>query len=202
MSVEVTRLLYNPRLAPDSLTPTSPEPRGVRLPKLEVPTFDGDILHWQTFWEQFHIAIDGRKDISDTEKLVYLRLSIKNGSAKEIIEGLSHTGDQYKEAVASLKSRYNRPRLIHQTHVKKICEIPNLKEGSGRELRRLHDVVKQHLRALKSMGQEPNGPSMLELKFDKETMFEWQKASQDALETPHFEKLLAFIDLRAQASET
>ncbi len=43
---------------------------------------------------------------------------------------------------------------------------------------------------------------MLELKFDKETMFEWQKASQDSLETPHFEKLLAFIDLRAQASET
>ncbi len=89
--------------------------------------------------------------------------------------------------------------------MKKICEIPNLKEGSGRELRRLHDVVKQHLQALKSMGQEPNGPfitSMLELKFDKETMFEWQKASQDSLQTPHFEKLLAFIDLRAQASET
>ncbi len=205
MSVEVTRLLYNPTLAPDSLAPTSPKTKGVRLPKLEVPTFEGDILHWQSFWEQFYIAIDGRKDISDTEKLVYLRLSIKDGSAKSIIEGLSHTGDQYKEAVGSLKSRYNRPRLIHQTHVKKICEIPNLKEGSGRELRRLHDIVKQHLRALKSMGQEPDGPfitSMLELKFDKETMFEWQKASQDSLETPHFEKLLDFIDLRAQASET
>lgn len=97
--------------------------------------------------------------------MVYLRLSIKDGS---IIERLSHTGDQYKEAVASLN--YNRPRLIHQTHAKKICEIPNLKDGSGRELR---DIVKQHLRALKSMGQEPNGPfitSMLELKFDKENV--------------------------------
>ncbi len=32
------------------------------------------------------------------------------------------------------------------------------------------------------MGQEPNGPfitSMLELKFDKETMFEWQKANTE-----------------------
>ena len=27
--------------------------KGVKLPKLEVPTFDGDILGWKTFWEQF-----------------------------------------------------------------------------------------------------------------------------------------------------
>ena len=205
MSVEVTRLLYNPTLAPDSLTPTTPGPRGMKLPKIEVPTFDGDLLQWQTFWEQFSIAIDSRTDISDTEKLVYLRLAIKAGSAKSIVEGLSHTGDQYKEAVASLKSRYNRPRLIHQTHVKKICEVYSLKEGSGRELRRLHDTVIQHLRALKAMGQEPSGSfitSMLELKLDKDTMFEWQRASQGCTETPHCDKLLEFLDLRAQASET
>ena len=32
-------------------------------------------------------------------------------------------------------------------------------------------------------------------------MFEWQRASQDAKKTPHYNDLLKFLDLRAQASE-
>ena len=119
MSLEIKKLLYNPGHAPEATTPTA-ETRGVKLPKIDVPMFDGDILHWQTFWEQFSVAIHDRTDISDTEKLVYLCHSLKDGSAKSIIEGLSRSGEQYAEAIKSLKSRYSRPRLIHQTHVRKI----------------------------------------------------------------------------------
>ncbi|XP_064386059.1 uncharacterized protein LOC135334711 [Halichondria panicea] len=202
-SVKVKKLLHSPPSDPtETLTP---EPHGVKLPKIDVPTFDGDMLHWKTFWEQFDIAIDGRSDISNTEKLVYLRHSLKDCTAKSVIEGLSHTGDQYAEATASLKSRYDRPRIIHQAHVRKIYEVANLKEGSGKELRQLHDTVQQHLRALKAMGHEPSGPfitSLLELKLDKETMFEWQRASQDSSDIPHYSKILNFLDLRGQASET
>ena len=69
-------------------------------------------------------------------------------------------------------------------------------------LRRLHDVVNQHLRALRSMDYEPSGPSitsMLELKLDANTKFEWQKFSQDTTDVPRYRDL---INLRAQASET
>ena len=142
--------------------------------------------------------------MSDAEKLVYLQHALKAGSAKHAIEGLSRSGDCYDEAVECLRARYNRPRLIHQAHVRMILETPSLKDGSGRELCRLHDVVLQHLRALKAMEYEPSGPfitSALELKLDTNTMFEWQKHSQDSTEVPHFQKLLEFINLRAQASE-
>ena len=207
MSVKVKKLLYNPSPAPESAGTlrVAPEPRGVKLPKIDVPKFDGDLLHWQTFWEQFSIAIHSRSDLSTTEKLVYLRHSLKDGSAKTVIERLSHSGDQYEEAIASLRSRYARPRLIHQAHVRKIYEAASLKEGSGKELRYLHDTVQQHLRALKAMGNEPSGSfitSLLELKLDKNTMFEWQKTSQDSTDMPHYTKLLEFLNLRAQASET
>ena len=33
-------------------------------------------------------------------------------------------------------------------------------------------------------------------------MFEWQRNSQASTDVPHFSKLLEFLDLRAQASET
>ena len=151
------------------------------------------------------MAIHDRSDVSKTEKLVYLRHALKDGTAKNIIEGLSRSGEHYAEAIECLKQRYSRPRLIHQTHVRRIAELQALKEGNGRELRRLHDTVQQHLRALKALGNEPSGPfitSLLELKLDSNTMFEWQKFSQESVDVPHYNKLLEFLNLRAQASES
>ena len=54
------------------------------------------------------------------------------------------------------------------------------------------------------MEYEPSGSfitSVLELKLDTNTMFEWQKYSQDSINVPHYQRLLEFINLPAQASE-
>ena len=83
-----------------------------------------------------------------------------------------------------------------------ILEAPLLKIGDGKELHRLHNTVLQHIRAMEC---EPSGPfitSVIELKLDTTTMFEWQKHSQVATSVPHYQELLAFINLRTQASET
>ena len=60
------------------------------------------------------------------------------------------------------------------------------------------------MRALKSMGYEPSGlfiTSALELKLDEATMFEWQKHRQKSEGVPHYQSLLEFLNLRAQATE-
>ena len=44
--------------------------------------------------------------------------------------------------------------------------------------------------------------SVIELKLHRDTMFEWQKHTQSNADTPHYQELLDFIDLQAQASET
>ena len=73
--------------------------KGVKLPKLDIPTFDGNVLHWKTFWEQFSVSIHSRVDITNSEKLVYLHLTLKNSTAKQVIEGLSRSGEYYSEPV-------------------------------------------------------------------------------------------------------
>ena len=189
---------------PTPSTPLVPDNKGVKLPKLEAPSFDGKFTNWVSFWEQFDMAIHSRTTLTDVEKLAYLRNALKDGSAKGIIEGLSTSGEFYPEAIKILKDQYNRPRLILQSHVRAILEAPALKDGGGREIRKLHDAVQQHLRALKAMFCAPPGPfitSILELKLDDNTSFEWQKFSQDLPDFPHYDKLLAFLNLRAQASE-
>jgi hypothetical protein len=202
---ELTHPLTPSTSATSDPTHASSDPKGVKLPKLDVPVFNGNILNWRNFWEQFSVSVHDRPSLSDSEKLVYLQQALKGGSAKGTIEGLSRSADNYKEAIACLKARYDRPRLIHQAHVKTILEAAPLKDGNGRELRKLHDTVQQHLRALKSMGYEPSGPfitSTLELKLDQSTMFEWQKHSQKSAGVPHYQDLLEFLNLRAQASES
>lgn len=92
-----------------------------------------------------------------------------------------------------LRARYNRPKLIHQAHIKKIVDIPSLKDGSGKELRRLQDTAQQHVCALKALGNEPDGPFM---KLDPTTLFEWQRHNQDSENISGYDRFLEFINLR------
>ena len=141
-SLKIKQLLHAISHSHDPPT-VSLDGKGVKLPKLDVPTFDGNILNWRSFWEQSCVSVHDRSNLLDAEELVYLQHSLKNGSAKNVIEGLSRSGEYYAEAIECLQSRYNRPRLIHQTHVRMILEVSALKDGSGKELRHLHDLV-QH----------------------------------------------------------
>ena len=109
-SLKIKKLLLSSSHPPD-LTPTPSDSKGVKLPKIDVPRFDVNIVNWKTFWEQFCISIHSRTNLSDSEKLVYLRHSLKDGSAKNVIEGLSRSGEYYAEAVESLRTRCDRPHL-------------------------------------------------------------------------------------------
>ena len=128
----------------------------------------------------------------------------RDRTAKSLIAGLTKSSDHYDEAVKCLQERYDRPRQIHQTHVRRIVEATPLKDGTGREIRALHDLVVQHLRALKSLGHEPSQAfimSLLEMKLDPKAMFEWQRHSQAHTDVPEYQELLDFLNLRAQAAE-
>lgn len=86
----------------------------------------------------------------------------------------------------------------------RIVEAPPLRDGTGKEIRALHDLVIQHLRALKSLGHEPSQAfitSLLEMKLGSTSMFEWQKHSQEHSDVPDYQVLLDFLNLRAQAAE-
>ena len=60
--------------APSETSPphSSPDGPGVKLPKLDVPTFDGDIIHWKQFWDQFSVSVHDRTN---------LQHALKDGSA-------------------------------------------------------------------------------------------------------------------------
>ena len=47
-----------------------------RLPKLHLPTFDGNPLQWQTFWDSFSAAVDSNACLTGVKKFNYLRTQL------------------------------------------------------------------------------------------------------------------------------
>ena len=64
---------------------------GVKLPKIDVPRFNGNVLNWRSFWEQFDVTIHSRTTLSNTEKMTYLQSSIKDSPAKTVCRNLVTT---------------------------------------------------------------------------------------------------------------
>ena len=55
---------------------------------------------------------------------------LKDGPARQVIEGLSGSGSGYSEAIKCLHKRYDKPRPLHLAHMRAIVETPAIKEGT------------------------------------------------------------------------
>lgn len=69
----------------------------VRLPKIDLPLFQGHYQHWLEFRDTFVSLIHSRDDIDNINKLHYLRASLK-GSALLIIDNLDFKSANYESA--------------------------------------------------------------------------------------------------------
>ena len=91
--------------------PATARPSVSRLPKLSLPTFSGDPLMWQSFWDAFEAAINSNSTLDGVQKFNYLRAQIQ-GEASRAIAGLPLTSANYDHAVALLKVRFGQPQKV------------------------------------------------------------------------------------------
>ena len=66
----------------------------VRLPKLNLPKFSGNILDFQTFWDNFKVYVHENDEIPVVSKFTYFT-SLLKGDAKRVISGLAMTVANY-----------------------------------------------------------------------------------------------------------
>lgn len=64
-----------------------------KLPKLELPKFQEDVLKRREFWERFQSSVDSR-NLTKTDKMAYLVASLGQ-EALATVEGLDITSDNY-----------------------------------------------------------------------------------------------------------
>ena len=92
-----------------------------------------------------------------------------------MFRGLTQTADSYDEAIVCLHDRHNCPRVNHHKHVRSFLQAPAMKASNGKELGKLYDTCKQHLRAIQLTDQfdlELFPSIVMELKLDEKMRLE------------------------------
>ena len=133
--------------------PGSHEPS---LPKLELPSFGGDVTKWPSFWDQFSAVIDG-SELPEVSKFVYL-LSLLTSDATLSVKGLTISAAHYKIAKDILVNRYGRRERIIFTHIQQLMNIsvPGSSTCENTVLWQLQDELLAHVRSLEALGVTGN----------------------------------------------
>ena len=139
-------------LKPGITKPEGPSSGGevtVKLPKLKLLTFDGQLSKWQQFWDVYERNIHGNPKLGNINKFSYL-CSLLHGKAAKVIEGFQITSANYPEAITQLKERFGQPDLMVQGHVNDLLRLGACGEQT-RQLRQFYDEIQVHHRALKAL---------------------------------------------------
>ena len=129
---------------------TVSESPSIKLPKLQLPTFSGDKMEWQSFYDIFCTAVIKNPNLSEVQKFVYLHSCLK-GSAKAIIAGMNLVDSNFAIAVDILRERFGSPRNAIKDHLHTLQEGSSLSENVE-QMRHYLDQLIFHTRSLKRLG--------------------------------------------------
>ena len=79
----------------------------IKLPKLNIKVFDGNVENYQEFMDSYTASIHNNDQLENIEKFIYLRTYL-TGEASQAIEGFSTTNDNYKVAMQLLQETFGR----------------------------------------------------------------------------------------------
>ena len=176
-----------------------------KLPKLTLPSFSGEHTQWVSFWDQFTTLVDSKRDMTNIEKLSYLKLAL-NGDAAQIVSSLLVTDTNYDIAKRKLEERYNNKRSIVKAHLASFHALPAIKKESSVELRKLLESTNEHVQALKALRLPVNHWDAILVywpleKLDAEPRKQFELAHLDT-DVLTFKEFTTFMDRRSRALES
>ncbi|XP_070170444.1 uncharacterized protein [Polyergus mexicanus] len=150
----------------------------IKLPTINLPTFNGKYEDWLGFYDNFKSIVHENGNITPVQKLQYLRLSLTDEAA-HVIQALETSPQNYEIAWGLLTERYDNKRVIIQSHVRALFELPAITKESSAQLRSLVDSAFKHTRALHALGQPTISWDallfqLITSKLDRNTHKEWE----------------------------
>ncbi|XP_052218332.1 uncharacterized protein LOC127835952 [Dreissena polymorpha] len=138
-----------------------------KLPKLSLPSFHGDIVEWQTFWDSFECSVHQNQALSDVQNFAYLR-ALVHGAASSCIAGFQLTNVNYMKAIELLKQRFGQPEKIVEALMQSLIQLDPPKNTPD-SLQAFYDRLETSIRGLESLEecQETYGNLLVPIIRDK-----------------------------------
>ncbi|KAI5642141.1 hypothetical protein NE865_05833 [Phthorimaea operculella] len=176
------------------------------LPRISMPIFTGGYESWNSFYDLFKRIIDDDCTISPTEKMQYLKTHVR-GDAEKLIKHLNVNEVNYEAALKLLENRYKDERLIAQTFIDKLLDLPKIHYPNAKMLRDMHDCINESLEALKSQNIEVStwGPILSRIvsrKWDQDTNMKYEDQLEEPNKLQEFGKMMKFLEKRFKSLES
>lgn len=124
----------------------------IRYPEIPLLKFSGRPEDWVSFRDSFKAGVINRKEISDVEKLQYLK-GLVQGDASRLIGHIEISDEGYRTAWKQLSQRYENKRRLIFCHLQALYETATMQKESSEELLRVIDSFEEHLSNLKRLGE-------------------------------------------------
>ncbi|CAJ0595361.1 unnamed protein product [Cylicocyclus nassatus] len=109
------------------------------LTKLDLPTFDGNLLDYPEFSARFATLVANKTQLDDTTKFSLLKSCLR-GRALQSIQGLSMTAENYHIAMDILKTLYDDKVTVRHILFTKLAQLPPC-DPEGRHLPNLYNQM-------------------------------------------------------------
>lgn len=166
----------------------------VKLPRMEIIPFSGKYEDWTSFKDLFTTLIHDNKNISNAQKLHYLKGNLEpEGTAYGLLKSISVTDANYAVAWTKLTDRYNHKRYIVDSLLKNFFNQPAIISENYQEIKTLIDNSSEIIQGLQIQGIPVNQwdailVHVIVSKLDSETHKHWElKLTKDVL--PKFSEL-------------
>jgi len=174
----------------------------VRLPPLELPFFNGDLLQWVPFRDMFQSAVHNKQTLSDAQKLTYLKGQLK-GEASRLIQSMLITDANYQIAWDQLTSRYQNDREILFAILRNLDNMPVSHPNSHSSVRHVIDTSRECVRSLEVLNLPVDQWDAILLffvvkKLDQTSRQLWEQGLKDS-SIPPLSSLFEFLEQRARA---
>lgn len=170
-----------------------------RLPKLDLPHFDGNLCQWVAFINLFDSLVHSRQDLTSGQKLAYLLASL-TGEAKGLVQHLELIDNNYDIARQLLMRRYQNVRRLADNHVASILNLPNLVRNHNLRTQLLNPLLVA-CNALKGLNLPVDSWSFIllhiilqKLSLDMRNRFEQEYGGDSSTHLPVFDELVLFLE--------
>ncbi|XP_055522717.1 uncharacterized protein LOC129716899 [Wyeomyia smithii] len=193
--LEVPQQILNSTMASFSHQPTSVSFHH-RLPKIDLPKFNGDESRWISFRDNFLSMIHFNDDIPLVNKLQYLIQALE-GDAKKPFETVDIQADNYASTWDALLKRFDNKRFLKKELFRGLYELPSIRRESAQDLNTLVDDYQRHVKALGKLGEPVaswNTPLVyiLTSKLDPATVRAWEQETRQKDDVT-YEELVDFL---------
>lgn len=172
----------------------------LKLDKIQLPTFDGDLTQWIAFRDQYIDLVHENPKLTTITKFCQLRSHL-SGLALDAINGFSLTSTDYEAAWFVLRKRYDKKDRIIDEYLRKFEELPQLTHPNAVKLINMVNRTNQLIRVMPLLGVEVKTWDTwikfnLKTRLDKLTHRKWLdqiKLRQDVT----LQELLEFLEVEA-----